>query len=116
MSMGLARIFSFKEGRGMKYSKEDIIGLVKSLRSHGEKYESVADFFHFHLTSRDIEFGLSNEQGASLGSFIVVESLKSFFPDVYFALNLPLNQMPLYIDKGIGQEYPIAVWRLSCEK
>jgi len=93
----------------MNYSQAEIRDLILFLTSFGDTYEFVRQFFlgnYFRL-----DCGL--KEPGSVGSAYVIDQMKRLFPDVYFALKMPEEDLPLYINKEVGQEYPIALWRLS---
>jgi hypothetical protein len=94
----------------MNYTGEEIKSLIEHLRSYGDTYEYVIEFFTHYLPSTQ-KWGLT-EPPSTMSSAIVVKELKALFPDVYFALTMPEQDLPLYIDQKVGLEYPIAVWRL----
>ena len=93
----------------VNYTKEQIKNLVETLTEL--KYEEIADFFEDAIKSGYLEFGL--KVPGSTGSAIVCEKLKQLFPDVLYALMVDEKELSVYVDKKVGQEYPIALWRLS---
>jgi hypothetical protein len=101
----------------MNYTAEEIISLIRHLKSYqgpgGGTYFYVYTFFQVHMP--DIEAWGLKESGSVASAFIVNE-LKRLFPDVYFAMTMPEQDLPLYIDAKVGLEYPIAVWRLRAQR
>jgi len=95
----------------MNYSRQDLMSLIKYLKSFGDTYEFVRQFFLSHFFRLQVT-GLV-EPSAGGGSAYVIEQMKELFPDVYFALSMPEKDLPLYMNQGIGQEYPIVAWRLQ---
>jgi hypothetical protein len=94
----------------MHYSKEDLEDLIKFLDSFGETYMIIKEFFEF--VKDTLKTGLT-EPYDSFSTAAAVEELKDFYPDAYRALSMPDEDLPMFIDPHVGQEYPIACWRLK---
>jgi hypothetical protein len=94
----------------MNYSREDILDLIRYLDSFGDTYFVLKCFFE--ETEKEAPFDLT-EPPNSFRAAIVLEDLKTLFPDTYHALKMPEKELPMYLNSSIGQEYPIACWRLK---
>jgi hypothetical protein len=94
----------------MNYSKEDVEDLIKFLESFGDTYLTIKEFFEFVRDT--LKTGLT-EPYDSFSTAAAIEELKDFYPDAYHALKMPDEELPMYLDQKIGQEYPIACWRLK---
>ena len=94
----------------MNYTREEILDLIKYLDSFGETYFVFKSFLE--QSEEEAPFDLT-EPPNSFKAACVLEELKDLFPDTYHALKMPKEELPMYLDPGIGQEYPIACWRLK---
>jgi len=96
----------------MDYSKEEIKDLIETLYGYEGKYDTVADFLKGHYEVGLLDFGFKDQ--GTIGSIMAIDELKEYFPDVYYALIVDKKDLPLYaIDEAVGQEYPIACWRIK---
>ena len=100
----------------MIYTKKDIQNLINHLKGYENTYEVLITFFEDHLNEDHFKFGL-NDRG-SQGSIQVINEMKNLFPDIWRALSMPKNKLPLFISQSADtiQEYPIACWRLEIDK
>lgn len=94
----------------MNYTREDIESLVRDLKGYEDLYQILVDFFENHLDKGHLDFGLS-EPGSS-GSALVISELGLLFPDVLYALRMGTEELLTFIMDGVGEEQPIAVWRI----
>ena len=97
----------------MYYSKEEMKTLIETL-TQLKGYEVLLDFFEGHLEGGNLEFGLSVP--GSQGSAVVIKDLEEMFPDALFALSIDKEDLPLYINRKVGLEYPIACFRLGIKQ
>ena len=100
----------------MEYTKNEIQKLINVLKRYDTTYEVLIDFFNHHLQNGHFDFGLSNTGTQS--SAVVIHDMKNMFPDVWYALFMSEDQLPLFVSDTPEnkQEYPIACWRLEIGK
>lgn len=90
----------------MDFKKEDIISLVDYLKMYGDKYWALIELLMSHADYFD--FGPN-----SMGAALFIKDLKTYFPDVIWAMNIPEEDLPLYASGEHDLEAPIARWRLK---
>ena len=93
----------------INYTKEDIQSLIETLTNLN--YPEIAEFFQDAVDNNYLKFGL--KVPGSTASAHICNKLSQLFPDVLYALMIDKEELPVYVDKKVGQEYPIALWRLS---
>jgi len=111
------------------YTKEDVESLIRHLEGYkgikdrysekgplyGDcKYAVLIDFLVEHYEKGSFDFGLTIPE--SVGCQVVTWELKEQFPDFLFGLDMPDEDLPLYITDKTCYQYPIATWRLSHAK
>jgi hypothetical protein len=99
----------------MNYSRRDILSLIRHLRSyHGRLFQ--ASFYKYEVLigflRKETPQGLDDGPSASIACLKAVEFLKCMFPDVYYALQMPDSELPLWLSDGDSHEYPVARWRM----
>lgn len=94
-----------------QYSKQDVEALAKHIGGYGDKFLVLSDFFYNHLECGHLEQGLSIP--GSSGSALVVTEMEQLFPDALEALKMKQEDLVGFLSDRIGQEHPIAVWRLG---
>ena len=94
----------------MTYSYKDICSLVLFLKGYEKDgYHYLISFFTDHLPH--LQNGL--KEPGSAGSALVIKELEQWYPDALYALRMPENELPLYLDRRVGMEYPIVLWRMQ---
>jgi hypothetical protein len=110
----------------MNYSKEDMLDLIQHLETYivpsqdlsmwnekELKYEVLLAFLQTQNAEGLYDFGGLSDPPSSVASARAVENLKSVFPDVVYALQMPDSEVPLWVGEDNCLEYPVACWRLK---
>ena len=101
------------------YTKEEIQDLTNYIASFKTevtagyrvyKFQELLQFFEDHLDEGYLQDGIS--EPGSLGSCSFLVRLQRMFPDAWYALRMPKDELPLYMVQENDQEYPIVAWRI----
>jgi hypothetical protein len=102
----------------MNYTKKDILSLIDHLKIYpgpdGKefKYEVLMDFFETKCEDGTFDIEGLTDPPKTVSSARVVKDLQEQFPDAWYALSMPDEEVLLYIGNVHVQEHPIACWRL----